>query len=464
VSASPPLKIHQAYIVQSSLFYFPAFLENPKSLIEPLRFLAQGDFETLIEREDPGFDWTLLQDWAQLQNRRPCSSLFICRIGPILDPRAWTVSESADDWDTQAEGWLLPRLKAPHTGRGHLPYPVPANWSFRLINPPQGWPAFHLRPKLRLHIFPYGVVDALLCTEFFSEPGLDVSQFARLVNGLSHVRRRKGRGAVFEVANTNSVGEAHPRLNTPEILVTLADILNRALFGKEQPLPVREDPLDAPLATVLFLNQTVPPLSGEEHAAEMCGLATGDEHWPRIAVEHVQPYAQTDYGRYEGDYIKWGRLHSIVYVAYPRRRAGRRRFYWKLLGRVQLARVEAFLYRLYAGRLNDIWREHQEDKQKALEAFKHWLSMRADHMPEGDVFFFWNDLLGFSGQPLGGHRKVYERAAALADVEGKRDAFAEKLGAFMKYGLQTEPRLFTAWKRLNLLYKAVKPFLQGGVL
>jgi len=77
--------------------------------------------------------------------------------------------------------------------------------------------------------------------------------------------------------------------------------------------------------------------------------------------------------------------------------------------------------------------------------------------------YFWDDVLGFSDQPLGGHRKVYKQAAVLADVEGRRKAFAEELSAFMKYGLQNEPRLFTAWKRLKLVYKMVQPLLQGGV-
>lgn len=452
-----PLKIHQAYIVQSSLFYFPTFLENPKLLIKPLRFLAQGNMEALIESKDLDFDWTLLQA------RPSYNSPFIRRVGPILNPVDWTASDLADDWDTDADGWLISRLEAPHTGRGHMPYLVPANWSFRLINPPDGWPSFHLRPALKLHIFPYGVVDALLCTEFFSGPGLNVSQFTRLVNGLSHVRRRKGRGAVFQAASANSVGQAHPELNTSEVLASLAGTLEKALPKKGQPRPQREDPLDAPMAVVLFLNQMEPPLSPDDHAAEICGLVTGDEHWSRIAPQRAKSYAESDYGRYEGDYIKWGRLHSVVHIAYPRRRAGRRRFYWNLLSRIQLARVEAFLYRLYASRLNDIWREHQEDKQKAWQAFKRWVSMKGDYMPKGSLFYFWDDLLGFSGQPLGGHRKVYARAAALADVEGRRKVFAEELGAFMKYGLQTEPRLLTAWKRLSPLYKMVKPFLKGGM-
>lgn len=451
-----PLKIHQAYIVQSSLFYFPAFLEDAKSLIKPLRFLAQGDMETLMEREEPGFDWTRLQDW-------PCyDSFFIRRIGTVLDPRAQVAWEPEDDWDTQADDWLVSHLGAPHTGRGHLPYLVPANWTFRLVNPPEGLPGFHLRPTLKLHVFPYGVVDALLCTEFFSRPGLDVSHFTQLVNGLSHVRRRRGRGAVFEVASANSVGQAHPRLNTSEILGDVADTLSRGLFETPQALPQTQDPLDASLAVLLFLNHTDPPFSPTDHAAEMCGLATGNERWSRMAPERVKPYIQSDYGLYEGDYIKLGRLHSIVRVDYPRRRTARRRFYWSLLSRIQLARVEAFLYRLYTSRLNDLWREHQEDRQKAWEAFKRWVSMKGDYMPEGDLFYFWDDLPGFSGQSLGGHRKVYEQAAALADVEKRRQVFAQELSTFMEYGLRTESQLVTIWNRVRSLHQLLNPFLKGG--
>lgn len=452
----PPLKIHQAYIVQSSLLYFPAFLEDLKLLVKPLRFLAQGDIRALLERQDVDLDLVSLRRWPDYD------SSFICRIGAIVNPEYKATWARGEDWDTKADDWLIPRLEAPHTGRGHLPYLVPANWSFRLINPPEGWPVFHLRPKLRLHIFSYGVVDVLLCTEFFSRQGLDVSQFTRLLNGLSHVRRRKGRGAVFQVASANSVGQAHPQLNTSEIVKNVADTLSRVLFETSQPLPEMQDPLDASLAVLLFLNQTDSPFSPADHASELCGLTTGNERWQRMAQARIEPYAQSDYGLYEEDYIKLGRLHSIICIDYPQRREPRRRFYWSLFSRIQLARVEAFLYRLYASELNDLWREHQEDRQKAWEAFKHWISMKEDYMPEGDLFYFWDDLLGFSEQPLGGHRKVYRQAAALADVEGRRKAFAEELAQFMKYGQQTEPRLLTAWKRLSPLYKMVQPFLKGG--
>lgn len=425
-------------------------------MIEPLRFLARGDVQTLIEQEDAGFDWQRLLDWPGY------NSLFIRRIGAVVDPQPKLPWNREDDWDTQADDWLLPRLEAPHTGRGHLPYLVSANWSFRLINPPEGWPAFHLRPKLKLHIFPYGVVDVLLCTEFFSKKGLDVSQFTQMVNGLSHVRRRRGRGAVFQVANANSVGQAHPQLNTSEIMGDVADTLNRGLFEAPQPSPEIQDPRYATLSVLLFLNEIDEPFSPTDRAAEMCGLVTGNEHWSRIASKRAEPYAASDYGLYEGDYIKWGRLHSVVRIDCPQRREARRRFYWSLLSRIQLARIEAFLFRRYASQLNDLWREHQEDQQKAWEAFKRWLSMREDYMPEGDQFFFWDDLLGFSDQPLGGHRKVYRQAAALADGEGQRKAFVEELSKFIKYGQQMEPRLLTAWKRLSPLYKMLKPLLKGG--
>jgi hypothetical protein len=455
-STSVALKIHQAYIVQSALFYFPSFLEHPEALIEPLRFLAQGDMQALMEREDLGFDWTLLQ--AQPSYDSP----FVRRVGPILDPLAQFTSGLGDDWDTQAGGWLLPPLRAPHSQRGHLPYLVPANWSFRLLNPPDGYPKFHVRPALKLHIFPYGVVDVLLCTEFFSQLGLNVTQFVRLVNGLSHVRQRRGRGAVFEVASANSVGKAHPKLNTSEILVTLADTLNRVLFEREMPPPCREDPLDAPLAIALFLSQTRPLLSPADHAAQIYGLATGKEDWQSIDPEYAKPYARSSYGMLKEDYIRLGRLHSVVQVVQPKHRAGKRELYWSLLSRIQLARVEAFLYTLYGRQLNSLWREHQKDSQKAWEAFKHWLSMKDGYMPNGDLFFFWDDLIQFSSQPQRGHSNVYERAAALAGVEKQRKAFAEEFAAFMRYGLQAEPRLFTAWKRLSPLYKVIQPFLKGG--
>ena len=461
MSEAPPLKIHQAYIVQSSLFYFPAFLEAPDTLVGPLHFLAQGDMQTLREKRG---NRELRSSLRRVRGQAHCKSLFIRRVGPILNPLAQAKSVSADDWDTRIEGWLIPRLEAPHTKRGHLPYLVPANWSFRLLNAPAQWPEFHLRPSLKLHIFPYGVVDALLCTEFFSKPGLDVGQFTRLINGLSHVRRRRGRGAVFEVANANSVGEAHLELNTSEILNRLADkTLNRALFANEQPPPRQEDPLDASLSMTVFLNRVEPPFSPKDHAAEICALMTGMENWQGLDDEYVAPYAKRDYGRYEGDYVRLGRYCSVVRFAQPGHRGGRRVLGWNLLSRMQLARIEAFLYTIYAERLNDIWFEQRQVKEKAWEALKHWASLRDDFMPEGSLFYFWDDLLGFSLQSLGGHRRVYERAAELANVEEKRGAFAEELSAFMKYGLQQEPWLFTAWKRLSPLYKMAQPFLKGGV-
>jgi len=458
VADSSTLKIHQAYIVQSSLFYFPAFLEAPETLIQPLRFLAQGDVQTLREKGGNGELRALLR---RVRGQPHPQSLFVQRIGPILDPLAQAKSVSYDDWDTRIAGWLVPRLKAPHTGRGHLPYLVPANWSFRLLNAPEKW-EFHLRPSLKLHIFPYGVVDALLCTEFFSKPGLDVSQFTCLLNGLSHVRQRRGRGAVFEVASANSVGEAHPELNTSEIMVTLADTLKRGLFKGGQTFR-REDPLEASLTMAVFLNRTEPPLSPKDHVAELCALVTGTENWQGLDEEYVAPYAKRDYGSHEGDYVQLGRYCSVVRFAQPEHRAGRRELGWNLMSRIQLARMEAFLYTIHAGQLNDIWYEQRQDKEKAWEALKHWASLKDGYMPEGSLFYFWDDLLGFSLQSLGGHRKIYERAAVLANVEGKRGAFAEELSAFMKYGLQQEPWLFTAWKRLSPLYKVAQPFLKGGV-
>ena len=454
-SASPsaPLKVHRAYVVQSALFYYPVFLQDPEALIRPLRFLARGDMRTLFEDVDPDLDPDRVQ-YVPAHN-----SAFIRRVGPVVDPLAQFSSGWADDWDTGIDNWLIPPLRAPHTRRGHLPYLVPANWSFRLHNAPGDGPAFQLRPTLKLHVYPYGVVDALLCSEFSCPDGMEVGHLTRLLNGLSHVRQRRGRGAVFEVASAHSAGSAHPRLNTAEMLVTVADTLNRALFGRPQPRAHGQDPRDAPLSTLVILARTTPALSPADRAKELCGLVRGVEDWAGLDAEYAKPYGESDHGRRAGDYVKLGRLHSLVRVTQPGHRAGRRRLYWSLFSRIQLARIEAFLYRYYAAALNDIWREQQQDRERAWEAFKHWLSMRGDYAPQGDLFYFWDDLLGFSGQPLGGHRPLYERAAELAGVAERRTAFEREFAAFVKYGARTEPRLLTAWKRLSPLHALLKPFL-----
>lgn len=451
---NPLLKIHQAYIVQSSLLYFPAFLEDLKALLKPLRFLAQGDMRSLRERKE------LKAVRRRIQGKPHGKSPFIRFIGPILNPLAKSKVRSVDDEAPWEKVWSIPTIKAAHTQRGHLPYLVPANWSFRLAEPPAGWPRFRIRPTLKLHIFPYGVIDILLCTEFSSQQGLDMSQFIQLVNSLSHIRATREQNVVFDVTNA----KLSFRRNTLGIMQEVGSTLREKLFEKgNQPLH-RQDPRDAhtPLAVVLFLNQTDPPLSPADHATQICGLVTGDERWEKIAHDYAEPYAKRDYGKYAGDFIKWGRLHSVVSVVEPRHRGGRRLLYWKMLSRIQLARVEAFLFSLYVERLNKIWREQQQDNQRAWEAFKHWASMKDDYMPQASLFYFWDDLLGFSRQPLGGHNRVYEQAAALASVEERKKAFAEELSAFMKYGLQTEPQLLTVWKRLIPLYNLVKPFLKGG--
>jgi hypothetical protein len=447
-----PLKIHQAYIVQSSLLYFPAFLEDPKALLEPLRFLAQGDMRALRERKE------LKAVRRRIQGRPHGKSPFIRFIGPILNPLAKYRARSVDDEAPWRNVWSIPTIQAPHTQRGHLPYLVPANWSLRLVEPAASWPRFHLRPRLKLHVFPYGLIDILLCTEFSSQQGLDVSQFVPLVNGLSHVRSTRELDVAFEVTNAKLSFQR----NALGIMQEVGSTLQEKLFNKgNQPLH-RQDAQDAPLAVVLFLNRIDPSLMPADHAAQICGLVTGDEHWKRLAPDYVEPYAERDYGKYQGDFIKLGRLQSVVSIAEPRHRGGRRLLYWKMLSRIQLARVEAFLFSLYTNRLKEIWCQAQQDNQRAWEAFKHWVSMKDDYMPQTSLFFFWDDLVGFSRQPLGGHSKVYERAAELAGVEERKKAFAEELSAFMKYGLQTEPRLLTAWKRLSPLYSLVEPFLKGG--
>ncbi|MBN1583986.1 MAG: hypothetical protein JXA89_24975 [Anaerolineae bacterium] len=393
------VKIHQAYLIQSALAYLPDLLESPNTLYKLLRPLALGT------SPESGIDVGTRVIWARIYGAGGGrTGPFVRRLGPVSAPQSGKLYQYDQEGEELTGGWVLPKLDAPHTGRGHYPYLIQANWSFRLLNPPQDTPVFHLRPRLKLHLFPYGVVNALLCTEFFSKSGLDVTQFIHLTNTLSHVRRG-GLPLVFEVAGGHWVGGTHPRYTTKQILSAAFDTLQQSLFEHHTPPAfLRENPGDAPLSTLLCLNRITPPDALQAHPKAACGLVTGEPRWQQIASRLADPYTTPDYGKYEGDYIKWGRLNSVICVRWPENRRYRHHLYWKLHSRIELARIEAFLYDLLADLL--------------------------DRTPTNGLLDFADDLLGFAQQPLGGHRKVYRQAASLARVEQVRSTFIEKRRLF----------------------------------
>lgn len=442
------VKIHQAYVVQSSLLHFESFLFHPEQLLPPFAFLAAGD-ALYLERTDREEAISARRSLHRCSSTPGPSGRFIKGIGPISH-RAYSFDVPEDDPGEEfpPEFWMIPGVEAPCSNLGHVPYLVDANWSFRLLNRPADMPPFHLRPHLYLHLFPYGVVNMLFCTELFCKKGLEVTQLVHLLQGLSHVER-SWRPLTFELTRA----AAHEQVSTREIFSRAAEELDRRLFISSQKPYHLEDRLHAPMSTVVLLGNVQPKLDPRKHAREMSGLVTGEADWQTNRPEYAKPYGGSDYGKRTGDWIKFGKRNPIVYVPIfggegtRSYRHARRLFFWNLSSRVELARCEAFLYRYYADYMGQVWQRWVKDRSVLLDWLNRQVSLQEGYVEELRPLFFWEDLLSFADRQAY-HSKVYRIAAEKAEVPQLRARFETEMKRFMDFALAEEPRAVAAVKRL----------------
>ena len=464
LNEDPSLRITQAYIVNSYLAFFPAFLRPGPEVMKPhFRFLAAGDPRALTLGKVPDAV-KYREDLYRCATRGKSSHRFIQGLGPILNPApqlAFSPDLMLDDVageDIPFDVWLVPGVIAPHTGLGHVPYLIDANWRFRLLNAPSSWPSFRLRMRMHIHLFAYGVANCLLCMSYGSDDGMLVSDFIRLLQSLGEWGRTKG--LVFEVRH----GRNKTEWNAEETAAAAFGQLGAELFLDHQSFVMPKRHANR-LSSMVLLSHTIPPMRPDLHAKEMSGLVTREEKWQDNSDEYAAPFAVSDYGKRTGDWIKFGHHQAVVYVPSftERERRSRRRFFWNLNSRVELARIQIFLFDHFGEELNELKAQWVRDRYQLGSYLRRQLKFETGYVQELRAFLFWDDLLGFHGRAVGAHSRAYALASKKTGLEEARGQFGERLAQLIEVGLREEPRPITFLKSPKTLLENVIPFLGSGI-
>ncbi|MBU1751897.1 MAG: CHAT domain-containing protein, partial [Chloroflexi bacterium] len=315
VVSAAPVRIQEAYLLWTTLAFFPAFLESPAALRPPLTALAQADPATLRERDRE--TWYLYDPEAEGAQR------FIPGLGRIV----------AGD----ARGWPLPL--APHLSqRGHVPYLIDPHWQVQWVGPARVLGNVYTESSVHVHLFPTGMVSILTGVRLRDPAGMTTE---RLVELVSRVRPSRPHAQFL-------VGHRGQEESVDEVGLTrrVRETLSQGLFGQ----PRQHRRLRRPLSDwgLLYVYVTDPPLARPEHTQEMARLATLE--LADLDVTVVTACSRTDRALFAGDWVLVENEHeSVAYTPAMTRRDNRRRFLWQLAAVIEFAYIEAALCDYFIG-------------------------------------------------------------------------------------------------------------------
>jgi hypothetical protein len=409
---SIPLLVEQAYVVWSHLFFFPAFLEHPERLRPQLSVLAAGDPEYLWEQDDPRI--------LRCAHKNPGKALFVHGLGRVTDG-------SHSPWVMQKG------MMAPASHLGHGAYLIEPNWRLRPTQPVGLLERSYVRLTLHGHIYPYGMCNLMLCLFARFPHGLPMPEFIEFLQYNSPFNTHVEHRSTFEVIRR----QARTFVDKTELLEEVADHLGKRLFlepeecVKDKALGIRH--------SMIYLQRTSSPMTRDDHLGEMAGLASLTPDWERYGDSFLRRHRgefltpEDEEEKYRGDWKVITPGCTVLYTPFLEQRApvNRRLLLWRMGTAIELARIEAFLYRYFAQELRGEWAKIHQARQGVEEKLHHFLETTLE---KRRLVNFWMDLPGFSSgvaMNLAIHRKTYGIAANKMEVAEARQDFQRMLQEFL---------------------------------
>jgi predicted phosphodiesterase len=403
----PPeeVRVHQAYVVYTTLAHIPAFLDAPESLRPPFLLLGQGD---------PGYLRVQGTDRQKLELQE--------RFAP---PRAPSAGEKPREFgcfvpgmgrivDGSGADWVLKKASAPDSHRGHVPWLVQPNWRVRLDPAALGiedWPSdrqVEANPGLALHLYSYGLVAVCLRMPLRCGQGLLWKDFVALVKAAAPFQEIYRQPAVY----TLRAGGRTRTLRAAEIVEQAMEHLANCFFESRAEYAIQPTG-EARLHTAIQVQETWPEkLKAEAYHPLMAGLMEMRPNWQEVARDRAQTYRRTEtgLGRLEGDWVTMNEQRLTV-VAAKAHRKSKRKYLWRLHAWAELACAQAWMAQLSEFRLA---------AGAATEASPEWRA-------------FWEDLTGLGRRAVRQrpHHEAFGLFSSAVGLEAVLTEFEAQHGRFL---------------------------------
>ena len=222
----------------------------------------------------------------------------------------------------------------------HFPLSVVVRKAIRLRATPL--PGFaknlSLRPKLRIHIYPYGLVTVSLVVSVSASEPLTTEDLIELQGyWLNPSSSTAGEPLFYGKAFKGTVAM---------FLVWVSDLVRKALLV---PTAIQRASARSDLHTVVCLSRPVNVIS----TSERIGLLSREPDWLRLSDSFVSSYSSF-FGRYAGEFVHASENHLLLCLDIferKRKRKSRVRFHWNFVSIVQALSAKKLLCQELSARL-----------------------------------------------------------------------------------------------------------------
>jgi hypothetical protein len=193
----------------------------------------------------------------------------------------------------------------------------------------------NVRPKLRIHVYPYGLCTAYILLSCTSAQVYSTNELISLLRAVLPDAKQ-------DLANHLSILRKRTLYSVPSFMNWLSECLTNAFHVS----PATAVAVRGNIRFVACVNTDNPEAeASEESNRELLGIATANPHWYDLSASFLRQYLSL-FGKYAGEYVTSAGENLVLYFGpwqRPLKRKTRPRFNWGLISVYRLALAQKFV-------------------------------------------------------------------------------------------------------------------------